>query len=714
MRNKKIRRFMPIVLTLAIIAVTFFAAAGTALAVDVIGTTYTLDSNDVVLDVSGTSTITSDGTEYTNVAINCADGTNLTIENVNINNGHDTEDYVSPITINGICTLNFVGENTLTADENYAAVQVEESASVTIDGTGKLTVQGGDYAAGIGGGYMTYATGITINGGEIIATGGEDGAGIGYGYYGGYDATSPLTITIKGGDITANGDDGGAGIGYGYASGLGTSTPGMIINIEGGDIEAIGGDSGAGIGFGDECEEDTMIINISGGKIFARSEDEGAGIGGGDEYYSTGSQDSTINISGGWIEAEGYCCGTAIGAGDDAPWGTINLTGGVINAKAYEDDIGEGCCGWIEDGVNISGSAIVIPYRDYIYKYEYTESKANFGTHRRIEATISEGGTLLTEDTEIVLQSTDGLYAPTWIGENDDTNEPWFVAYVPDGTYFFTKDDGEKRTESFTISGADVTPTLNFASVLLDDMTVSEGTLAPAFDSNTNGYVINVANDIDSLTITPTLHELDDTVTVDGTAVVSGTASGEIALSVGENVIDVVVTDSIETTVKNIYTVTVNREALEGPNIEGELVDQHGNKISGWTIVLKSTPVSVVTDGQGKFEFENVTLENHTLTIKDSSGSTMKVLNLSYTEGSTFGWTASGDDLSIVVSPQTGTVCIQIEVGVDNVITVKTVTEKIGNPQTGDTTSLVWLWLMIAAVALSLGAFAVRKTVKNK
>ena len=706
---------MPIVLTLAIIAVTFFAAAGTALAVDVIGTTYTLDSNDVVLDVSGTSTITSDGTEYTNVAINCADGTELTIENVNINNAHNTEVYVSPITINGTCTLNFVGDNTLTADENYAAVQVEESASVTIDGTGKLTVQGGKNAAGIGGGYMTYASGITIKGGEIIATGGYEGAGIGYGYCGGHNATSPLTITIKGGDISANGTEGGAGIGYGYGSGEGTSTPGMIINIEGGDIEAIGGDGGAGVGFGDESKEDTMIINISGGRIFATSEDEGAGIGSGDEYQSTGAQNSTINISGGWIEAEGYCCGTAIGAGDDAPWGTINLSGGVINAWAdSEDDIGEGCCGWLEDGVYITGSAIVIPYYDKIYKEDYSSSKADYGTHRRIEAAISEGGTLLTEDTKIVLQSADGLYAPTWIGENDDTNDPWFVAYVPDGTYFFTKDDGEKRTESFTIAGADVIPTLNFASVLLDDMAVSEGTLAPAFDSNTNDYVVNVANDIDSLTITPTLHEVDDTVTVDGTAVVSGTASGEIALSVGENVIDVVVTDSIETTVKNTYTVTVNREALVGPDIEGELIDQHGNKISGWTIILKSTPVSVVTDGQGKFEFENVTLENHTLTIKDSSGSTMKVFNLSYTEGSTFGWTAFDDNLSIVVSPQTGTVCIQIEVGVDNVITVKSVTEKIGNPQTGDTTSLMWFWIMIAGVVLCLGAFAVRKRVKNK
>jgi hypothetical protein len=58
----------------------------------------------------------------------------------------------------------------------------------------------------------------------------------------------------------------------------------------------------------------------------------------------------------------------------------------------------------------------------------------------------------------------------------------------------------------------------------------------------------------------PTVHESHATVTVDGTPVNSGEASGNISLSVGDNTITIVVTAQDSSTTK-IYTITVTRTA---------------------------------------------------------------------------------------------------------------------------------------------------------
>ena len=77
-----------------------------------------------------------------------------------------------------ICT----GENTLKSGAGRAGIHVAENASLTIRGDGKLTVTGGNCAAGIGGGLWNNAGNITIEGGTIEATGGSGGAGVGGGH----------------------------------------------------------------------------------------------------------------------------------------------------------------------------------------------------------------------------------------------------------------------------------------------------------------------------------------------------------------------------------------------------------------------------------------------------------------------------------------------------------------------------------------------------
>lgn len=92
----------------------------------------------------------------------------------------------------------------------------------------------------------------------------------------------------------------------------------------------------------------------------------------------------------------------------------------------------------------------------------------------------------------------------------------------------------------------------------LANLAIGSGTLSPAFASATTTYTstVNAA----ATTITPTTSEANATVTVNGTAVASGTASGNISLVVGINTITVKVTAQNGTTVKT-YKINVTRPA---------------------------------------------------------------------------------------------------------------------------------------------------------
>ncbi|MFF2158146.1 cadherin-like beta sandwich domain-containing protein [Paenibacillus chitinolyticus] len=93
----------------------------------------------------------------------------------------------------------------------------------------------------------------------------------------------------------------------------------------------------------------------------------------------------------------------------------------------------------------------------------------------------------------------------------------------------------------------------------LSNLTLSAGTLSPAFASGTTGYTADVSNGTASINVTPTVADGTATVKVNGSTVASGSPSS-ISLSVGANTITVVVTAQDGTTQKT-YTVTVTRAA---------------------------------------------------------------------------------------------------------------------------------------------------------
>ena len=96
----------------------------------------------------------------------------------------------------------------------------------------------------------------------------------------------------------------------------------------------------------------------------------------------------------------------------------------------------------------------------------------------------------------------------------------------------------------------------------LSNLVLSSGTLAPPFAAGTTTYNANVINSITSVTVTPTASDTGATIRVNGTTVVSGSASGAINLNVGANTINVIVTAGDGTTTKT-YTLTVMRDAIK-------------------------------------------------------------------------------------------------------------------------------------------------------
>ena len=261
-------------------------------------------------------TITSKGQKTDNtITIKADDGTtaNVTIKDTNIK----TDKAAIKTEGKGNVNLNVEGTNTVSSGDKHAGVEKSNGGKLTIgseNGEGKLTANGGEYGAGIGGGDAQSGNDITITGGEIIANGGGYGAGIGGGWYG-----NGSDITISGGEVTANGGRFAAGIGGGW------SGNGSDITISGGEVTANGGEFGAGIGGG--FTGNGSDITISGGEVTATGGTTGAGIGGG---FNGDASDIAISKDS-QVEAKG---GAANGISD---WGASIGCGGNYNGTPGEE-----------------------------------------------------------------------------------------------------------------------------------------------------------------------------------------------------------------------------------------------------------------------------------------------------------------------------------------------------------------------------------------
>jgi len=346
------------------------------------GTFQISDVEDCVLDVAGEVILAN--THLTNVSIQCAAGTKLSVSNVIIDNSANREisgDGIgSAIVFTGAGNiLNCYGNNEFNGGvdayvsytDGYlsnapghtykvaaSGINVGDGAELEINGTStsNLTAHGcavkwgplvhwpSSFEASI---PDSRAIGSNCNqdGGKIVINSGKINA---YGYDGCIGGGKDVSVIINGGDINASGNygiliGGGDTLGDGSVEGhimAGESLGYAEVIINGGKVNAKGG-SGSVIGFHSEGS-----VTINGGEINAlASSGYGIGIGG----YELVGKPGEININGGTITSTANgTTGTGIGFSgirDDVPiQGTININGGnvtaISNAEQNADAIG--------------------------------------------------------------------------------------------------------------------------------------------------------------------------------------------------------------------------------------------------------------------------------------------------------------------------------------------------------------------------------------
>jgi alpha-tubulin suppressor-like RCC1 family protein len=109
-----------------------------------------------------------------------------------------------------------------------------------------------------------------------------------------------------------------------------------------------------------------------------------------------------------------------------------------------------------------------------------------------------------------------------------------------------------------TVRSADMTFTTLGDNAKLASLGLGTGALAPTFETLTTRYVATVPFTTDGVTVTPATEHPGAKVKVNGATVASGVASGRIELTVGNNLIQILVTaEDGETT--RIYQIAVTR-----------------------------------------------------------------------------------------------------------------------------------------------------------
>ena len=190
----------------------------------------------------------------------------------------------------------------------------------------------------------------------------------------------------------------------------------------------------------------------------------------------------------------------------------------------------------------------------------------------------------------------------------------------------------------------------------LDGLTISPGTLSPAFSSSVITYAASVGNSVTEVTLTPTASHDSATITVNGTTVTSGAGYTADNLNVGTNTLTVTVTAQDSVTTKT-YTVTLTRAAPP----PSDNADLDGLTISPGTL-SPAFSSSVITYAASVGN----SVTEVTLTPTASHGSATITVNNSTTVASGAGYTA--DNLNV------GTNTLTVTVTAQDSVTTKTYT----------------------------------------
>jgi len=241
----------------------------------------------------------------------------------------------------------------------------------------------------------------------------------------------------------------------------------------------------------------------------------------------------------------------------------------------------------------------------------YTDSVGNLTTAVTVRPTTNEShATVTVNGTPVISRSSSNAVNLT-VGSNTIT----IVVTGQDGI--------ATKTYTITVTRA------SSSDATLSSLILSKGELNPLFIPGRTSYTSSVLNEIRSVTVTPTVHESNASIVINGNSVISGASSKAINLNVGENSITLVVTAQDGTI--NSYSIVVTREISNDATLS--LLNISSNSLSP-----KFNPSVVFYNAYSVFH-SSITVtpvhnESHaTITVKGDtvlSGATSDPINLNF------------------------------------------------------------------------------------
>jgi hypothetical protein len=137
------------------------------------------------------------------------------------------------------------------------------------------------------------------------------------------------------------------------------------------------------------------------------------------------------------------------------------------------------------------------------------------------------------------------------------------------------------------------------ANAELSNLSVSSGTLTPAFSPGGRNYVVNVDTTVESLTVTATAQQGTSNVSINNQSLGSGGTSSPIPLAIGNNTVTVLVTAPSGATA--IYAISINRAPqgtgnvnLQGLTVSpGTLSPPFNSNTEGYSVAVENTVATV-------------------------------------------------------------------------------------------------------------------------
>ena len=232
-----------------------------------------------------------------------------------------------------------------------------------------------------------------------------------------------------------------------------------------------------------------------------------------------------------------------------------------------------------------------------------------------VQVTVTDSGAFIegTAPPSVTITAATTTATLTVRTTDDSTDEV-------DGTITATVDPDPGYTVDATADNASVAIQDNDAAsdATLSALTVSPGTLTPAFDPAVDTYTVTVANSVESVTVRPTATDAGATITVNGTPVNSDSDSAPIDLGIDTPVdIEIEVT-AADTTTAMTYTVTATREAAPAAAVlTGTLTEAN--------LFAATAPTVTVTLANTAYEAAPGTLLQSHFSVTDTVDGTVSV-----------------------------------------------------------------------------------------